>query len=120
MTDPSDLVTATPVADAAFYDLLHDTDVVRGLQAFLAGERPYFDVELLAPDQRETLWMRVMPTMYEETIHANNWRIDDGMCQRLDEDNNPAGPVGSCNGYFVVIDSPGHTVGKLAFQFAAE
>jgi hypothetical protein len=120
MTDPSYLDTATPKADAAFYDMLHDTDVVRGLQAFLAKEQLYFDVELLAPDQSENLWMRVTPTMYEETIHANNWRIDDGLCQRLDGDNNPTGAVGSCNGYFVVIDSPGHTVGKLAFEFPTE
>jgi hypothetical protein len=56
----------------------------------------------------------VTPTLWSPNAdYAKNWLIEDGLCQRLNDHGQPEGPVGSCNGYFTTVESPGHTVGKL-------
>ena len=115
--DPSQLVDAPLAPDEPFYDIAHDISVIASLQAFLAGEQPHFDVELLAADQSHTLHVRVEPKMWRPNgDFPDNWVIDNGKCQRLNDDGQPVGPVGSCNGYFITVDAPGHTVGKLGIN----
>jgi hypothetical protein len=56
----------------------------------------------------------VEPTLWQPNgDYPDNWVIDDGACQRLNDDGTPVGPKGSCNGYFITVDAHGHTVGKL-------
>jgi hypothetical protein len=117
--DPTELVDSLE-PDEPLFDMLQDVDVMAGIRAFLDKQQPYFDVELLSPDQSHSLWVRVTPTLYRANgDFPNNWIIEDGMCQRLDDDRvQPVGPMGSCNGYFISeVGSDGHTVGKLNFDF---
>ena len=113
--DPSKLVDDPLEPDEPFYDMLQDVDVIAAIQAFLDGRQAHFDVELLAPDQSHSLWVRVIPTLHRPNDDfPNNWTIEDGSCQRLDDHGQPVGAIGSCNGYFISkVGSDGHTVGKL-------